>query len=251
MSLTQFFCLSLAFGVGFFTFLADSRETGGGFLRVTAALCGSFSMIALAFHLTYGQLLGAQSILLTVATLSFAMIYFFHQDEKTYLMRLLYITHNVSLLLAMYRFNNAHTLEFAFSLSSSLLLGSITYAMVMGHWYLVTPRLSEKPLQYATYFMWLLLVIKIAWTGYTYLSLGEYFVSGTNLGAGYIFNWLMLTMRIGWGYVVIAVMSYFAYRLISMRSIQSATGMLYAMTFFILVAELISNYMFFEYGMMI
>jgi hypothetical protein len=123
--------------------------------------------------------------------------------------------------------------------------------MVMGHWYLVTPRLSEKPLQYASYISWVLLVIKVVWTVSTYINLQNYFEPHTAMGAGYSFNWLMLLMRVGWGYLVVGVMSYYSYRLISMRSIQSATGMLYAMTFFIFIGELISSYMFLQYGMMI
>ena len=123
--------------------------------------------------------------------------------------------------------------------------------MVMGHWYLVTPKLSENPLKYALYISWVFLVVKMGWTVYGYLESPGFFTEMTTSGGGYAFNWMMLTMRIGWGYVVLGIMSIYAYRLVAMRSIQSATGMLYAMTFFVFVSELISSYMFLEYGIQI
>lgn len=250
-ALAEFFLISLSFGVGLFTFLADPEQTGGGFHKVVAALCAVSTMVALSLHLTYAPLTSETTILLALSIVAFSCIYFFHGDKKTKSMRLLYITHNVCLSLCIFNFHQQQWTPFLFGLTSALLLGSITYAMVMGHWYLVTPRLSEVPLKYATYVSWFFLVIKVGWTAVSYWSLQEYFSSGTYLGAGYLFNWLMLTMRVGWGYLVIGVMSYFSYRLISMRSIQSATGMLYAMTFFIFIGELISNYMFLQYKMMI
>jgi len=62
---------------------------------------------------------------------------------------------------------------------------------------------------------------------------------------------MILLMRIGWGYLIIGIMSYFAWRLIKMRSIQSATGILYVMTFFIFTGELLSGYILFKYGLFI
>lgn len=251
MKLMEFYLLSLAFGVSVFTFLADTKKTGAGFAKMTSSLCGAATVICLGISLTYREFITFQTLLLALATICFVLTYLFHKDEKSYVMRLIYRVHNLALLLAMFNFFNGSWNDFLFALSSSLLLGIITYAMVLGHWYLVTPKLSEKPLIYATYITWVLLAVKIVWTAISYTHLSEYFLSGTSLGSGYVFNWLMLTMRVGWGYFVIAVMSYFGYRLISMRSMQSATGMLYAMTFFIFIGELISMYMFMEYGMKI
>jgi hypothetical protein len=248
MKLMEFYLLSLAFGVSLFTFLAETKKTGSGFIKIISSVCGASSLICLGLSLTYREVMTAQTLFLSLATLSYLFTYLFHKDEKSYFMRMLYRIHTLTLALAMFNFFSGNWQDFLFALSSSLLLGIITYAMLLGHWYLVTPKLSEKPLQYATYIMWVVLAVKIVWTGISYYNINEYFTSGTNLGAGYVFNWLMLTMRVGWGYFVIAVMSYFGYRLISMRSMQSATGMLYAMTFSIFISELISMYMFLEYG---
>lgn len=246
--LSEFFLLSLALGVGFFSFLAKTKETGAGFLKVVAALCGSSCLIAFGLHQTYGAYTDIQSIFYLVATTCFTVIYFRHQDEKSPLMWILYLIHNIVLTLLLFEMNNSHFMQFAFGFTSIMFLGSVTYAMVMGHWYLVTPRLSEKPLLYSMYFTWVFLIIKLVWTVSGYIDNSEFFIEFTRNGGGYAFNWLMLTMRAGAGYLVLGLMSIFAYKLIAMRSIQSATGMLYAMTFFVFVAELISMFMFFDYG---
>ncbi len=70
-------------------------------------------------------------------------------------------------------------------------------------------------------------------------------------GDGYTFNWLVISMRWLWGYVALAVLSAFAWRLCRMRSIQSATGVLYIMVFFVFVGELISGYLYFKHGLAI
>lgn len=251
LMLTEFFLVALAFGVGAFTFLADTKQTGAGFLKVVSALCGGSTLIALILHLRYGSFLDPLSTLYYGALLCFILIYFFHRDQKSIFMWLLFAAHNIIFTLLIYKMNNSHFDQFLFALTSILFLGSVTYAMVMGHWYLVTPRLSEKPLKIALYFTWALLIIKIGFSVNSYLEASEFFMVNTSQGGGYAFNWMMLAMRTGWGFLVLGIMSYFAYRLVAMRSIQSATGMLYAMTFFVFVGELISNYMFYEYGLLL
>lgn len=246
--LAEFFLLSLGLGVGAFSFLADTRETGAGFIRVLAALCGVSLFIALILHLTYGTFTDPQSLLYYGATFCFLLTYFFHKDEKNIFTWIIYAAQNLILVFLLYLMNNTNQEQFLFGLTSIFFLGSVTYAMVMGHWYLVTPRLSEKPLKIALYFTWAFLIIKLVWTVVGYQESAAFFAEGTVKGGGYAFNWIMLIMRAGWGYGVLGVMSYFAYRLVAMRSIQSATGMLYAMTFFVFVAELISMYMFYDYG---
>ncbi len=247
--LAEFFLFSVGLGVGGFSFLADTQQTGAGFLKVIAGICGAALLLATALHLTYSSFGDWQTLLYGLSLLAFLGIYLFHKDRKGPLMWGLFGVHTLSLIALLMLFQNNYLDSFLFSLSSVALLGSITYAMVMGHWYLVTPRLSEKPLKMALYCAWFILIIKLVVTLVGYLEAEKFFNTGTSLGMGYLFNWIMLAMRIGWGYLAVGVMSYFAYRLISMRSIQSATGLLYAMTFFVFVGELISIYMFFQYGL--
>jgi len=127
-------------------------------------------------------------------------------------------------------------------------LGIITYAMILGHWYLVVPKLTEWHLKKALITFWGMLPLKLILLGYAYYSNESLFTVGTNGAMGYMFNWIMLLMRLGWGYLVIAVMGYYTWRLTKMRSIQSATGVLYVMTFFVFIGELIAGYYHFKYG---
>jgi hypothetical protein len=250
-NIAEFFLISLALGVGFFSFLANTKETGAGFLRVAVGLCGGSALLSLILHLTYGSVTDPQSIGYVTSLICFVLIYQFHKDEKSVFMWLLYAIHNVSLFFTLAFLMNFNTVQFIFGLSSVILLGSVTYAMVMGHWYLVTPRLSEQPLKKALYFSWAILLVKVPWSFLEVTEAGAMFEVGTRLGGGYAFNWMLVLMRSSFGYLTLAGMSYFAYRLVAMRSIQSATGMLYAMTFLVFVGELISSFMFFQYGVMI
>lgn len=246
--LSEFFLFSLALGLGFYSFLANTKETGAGFLKVLVSICGASSLTAFGLHQTYGSLTDTQSLLYLLATTLFTIVYFYHKDEKNFFTWTLYLFHNATLVLLLKEMNNSNLEHFVFSLSSVMFLGSVTYAMIMGHWYLVTPRLSEKPLIYATYFTWFFLLIKLVWTVVGVTENLSFFDQFTREGGGYAFNWLMLSMRTVGGYFVLGIMSIFAYKLIKMRSIQSATGMLYAMTFFIFISELISMFMFLNYG---
>lgn len=248
LMLAEFFLLSLGLGVGFFTFLANTSETGAGFLKVVSSICGISVLVALTLHLSYGSFTDPQSILYYLSITCFLLIFLNHKDKKGPLMWLLFTCHNIFLTLILLLMSNNSYYEFFFALTSIGLLGAVTYAMIMGHWYLVTPKLSEKPLKIALYFTWVFMVIKLGWTVSGYLDTSGFFAVGTAQGGGYAFNWMLLSMRAGWGFLVLGIMSYFAFRLVAMRSIQSATGMLYAMTFFVFVGELISNYMYFEYG---
>jgi hypothetical protein len=123
--------------------------------------------------------------------------------------------------------------------------------MILGHWYLVVPKLSEKPLKIAALFTWAILAIKIIWSSYSLYNNYAFFEEQTQLGAGYAFNWMLLSMRVSFGYLVILGMSFFNWKLLKLRSIQSSTGILYAMTFFVFIGELVSTYIFFNYGLYI
>jgi hypothetical protein len=146
---------------------------------------------------------------------------------------------------------NFQLLPSLFLLSAGLLLGIITYSMLLGHWYLVVPKLSAQPLKIAAVIMWIILGIKISWSSFSLYQNYSFFEVETQLGAGYAFNWLLLLMRVSFGYVVIVGMSFFNWKLLKLRSIQSSTGILYAMTFFVFIGELVSTYMFFNYGLYI
>lgn len=245
----EFFFLSLALGVGICTPLANSKETGVGLIKLMTSVTLAGALGALSFHLSYAPVMGLQSLMMAASFVCMALVYVLHRDQKSWFMWLVFAIQNLTLLFALFIFMNRTPYLFFYGLSSVLFLGSITYAMLLGHWYLVTPKLSMEPLKRCMILIWLVMLFKLSFMGQAMSTDIHFFVENTQYGAGYAFNWMMLTMRVLWGYVIIGVMSYFAWRLICMRSTQSATGILYAMTFFVLVGELISNFMYFSYGM--
>ncbi|MBK24035.1 MAG: hypothetical protein CME70_08550 [Halobacteriovorax sp.] len=249
LMVTEIFLLSLAFGVSLFTPIANSKLTGNGFVKliITVALVPLF--LSTLLNLRYASLTSFPSILHYIPMVCMVLVRFFHEDEKSILMWILYAVQNICLLVLFFITFNHHWPTFLYFMSSMGLLGIITYAMVLGHYYLVVPKLTVRPLQIANIILWVIISIKIAQAGIFVFDNLDFYEAGTMKGAGYSFNWLMLLMRAGWGYLVIGVMSIFNWKLLKLRSTQSATGMLYAMTFFVIIGELCAQYMYFGYGM--
>lgn len=249
--ISEFFLLSVSFGVGFFSFLANSKETGAGFLKLVTSIGFSCVGLACALYLAQGNSDIYNISLYVLSFTAFLISYLFHKDEKSAFMWILYAVFSSALFALILDVSKYQLTPSLFIFSSVLLLGVITYLMVMGHWYLVTPRLSEKPLAVGIKICWVILFLKIIWSTVNAFQNSHYFSAGTMEAGGYAFNWMMLLMRYLWGYIVIGVMSYYTWRLIIIRSTQSATGVLYAMTFFVFVGELISIYLHFTYGLYI
>ena len=112
------------------------------------------------------------------------------------------------------------------------------------------PKLSEEPLIYCLNIFWIVIFIRITSSVAVLTSTGLPFLEeGTLLGDGYMYNWLFVTMRYLWGYVAPLILSFFTYKLCRLRSIQSATGVLYIVEFFVIVGELISAYLMSKHGL--
>ncbi|MBA3777947.1 MAG: hypothetical protein H0X16_01325 [Chloroflexi bacterium] len=103
--------------------------------------------------------------------------------------------------------------------------GGALAAMILGHWYLVTPRLSERPLvltaRLLTGVIAVQLVLFAAWTATGSGAAGRPF--GALLGSFALFVWLRLLV----GLLFPLVISWMALRTASTRSMESATGLLY------------------------
>jgi hypothetical protein len=133
---------------------------------------------------------------------------------------------------------------------SSALLGISNFAMILGHYYLVVPKLTEEPLIYCLYIFWMILFLRLMSSLVTVFTSGvPYLVEGSELGDGFTYNWLFLSMRYLWGYLAPLILSFFTLRLCKLRSIQSATGVLYIIEFFVIVGELISIYLMAKHGL--
>ena len=250
-SVAEFFFLSLTLGLWGFTIFISPKMTGGGFLKLISSVCAGATLFGFILRVISHGFQLPMSFFYLGTLLLFVWKFFNSVDERKVREWLIYFVLTLGLIIQSYYFHQQNIKIFLFFMGSTLLLGSVIFSMILGHWYLVVPNLSEKPLLNITYAMWGILTVKLCMALFFIFNHPEFFELGTDKGAGYSFNWMMLTMRVGWGYLVILVMSIFGYRLIKMRSLQSATGILYAMTVFILGGELASSYLYYQFGMFI
>lgn len=250
--IADFFLLSVAWSLVLFSPIASSKLTGAGLIKLlTNTAIGSLVISMVIQGISAQGMMNLEFGLKSLALIGLILITTFHQDEKSKFMCAVYTILSVLfayLIGSLVHFDLVPTL---FIFSAGLFLGIITYSMLLGHWYLVVPKLSAHPLKVAAIFTWVILLIKITWSAYTLYSHYDFFEEQTQLGAGYAFNWMLLTMRVSFGYLVILGMSFFNWKLLQLRSIQSSTGILYAMTFFVFIGELVSIYMYFNYGLYI
>jgi len=113
---------------------------------------------------------------------------------------------------------------------SSLSLGAVSAAMLLGHWYLVTPKLSPAPLRRM---MWLLLAALVVEALVTVLSF-TLVSSGPLSGPMGWLTWLRLVVGIALP-VVIAVLAILASRA---ASLQATTGLLYIGLAFVMAGSI-------------
>jgi len=129
-------------------------------------------------------------------------------------------------------------------------LGGVWAAMVLGHWYLVTPRLPEAPLvrfaRWLTLALALQLVLFVAWLG---LGAGPQGlpVFGALFGDWALFVWLRLLV----GLVFPLIVSWAAIQTARSRSMESATGLLYINVGTIAAGTILAAGLYFGAGLLV
>ncbi len=148
--------------------------------------------------------------------------------------------------------------------AAAFALGGVMTAMWLGHWYLVTPALSERPLQFSTT---VVLVAVLAQVGFS-LAAGPSLLFGSQTTLSSSPAVVAVPTRgseikpldapqitplssdaIGWihilvGFVMPLVLGGLAWKLIRDRSFQSATGMLYLVVVCALAGEAMARGLF-------
>lgn len=148
--------------------------------------------------------------------------------------------------------------------AAAFALGGVLTAMWLGHWYLVTPALSEKPLQFATTLVLVAILAQVLFTitaGPTTVPVNQPSsgtsvtapatpAPGTNVKpANAPVVTPISTGAIGWlhilvGFIIPLVLGALAWKLIRDRSFQSATGMLYLVVVCTLAGEAMARGLF-------
>jgi hypothetical protein len=124
--------------------------------------------------------------------------------------------------------------ESASRLASAFLLGSTLSAMLLGHYYLTAPAMSIDPLKRFVKCMGWGLVARGALASY---GLWMWLEPGTSDVARGL-SPLFLTVRFGVGILGVAIATGMTWQTVSIRSTQSATGILYIAMVLVLFGEL-------------
>lgn len=136
------------------------------------------------------------------------------------------------------------------SILSSFLLGFTMTAMLLGHWYLNQPKMSGDELKRITVGFLVLVVLRfLVSTTLLFKLFGSvpeaqiyHELLGTTPG-------IFLVMRYFWGILGPLGLAYFIWGTVKIRSTQSATGILYVAVVFVLIGEIISQYLTFFHGL--
>ncbi len=132
-------------------------------------------------------------------------------------------------------------------ISSSLVLGWALVTMLLGHWYLVAPKLTFRHL---TVFCWTLLAIVLARTvavGSTLLIAGgvdpRVEPNPWRLLTGFEGQGMFFWFRILWGLGIPLALALMSLHCARRRSNQSATGILYVLVVGVLIGEITAYYL--------
>jgi hypothetical protein len=121
-------------------------------------------------------------------------------------------------------------------LAGALALGTVWSGMMLGHWYLVTPRLAPRPL--------LRLTAALA----AVLAVQGLFLLGLVLAGSPVSALFLFALRVGVGLIFPLALCYFVWRTARVRSMMSATGLLYIALGTVLAGQIIASTLFFLFG---
>ncbi|MBX3432644.1 MAG: hypothetical protein KF847_04940 [Pirellulales bacterium] len=105
--------------------------------------------------------------------------------------------------------------------TSGLLVGAVTAAMLLGHWYLNAPGMKLEPLRRLIALIVLAIVLQVAVCS---VGAGLSWKSGATFDGGTL---ALLAIRWGFGLLGVAALAWMARKTLEIPNTQSATGILY------------------------
>ena len=130
----------------------------------------------------------------------------------------------------------------------SAVTGGSLAAVVLAHWYLVTPKISERPLIVTTQLLMLVLVIQLLLFGvWTAAGIPDFEPFEILTGDNLVFVWLRLIV----GLAAPPVLAWMAWRTALTRSMESATGLLYIEFALVMASTIVAAGLLFGEGMLV
>ncbi len=128
---------------------------------------------------------------------------------------------------------------------AALVVGAVSQGMVLGHWYLVTPRLPEQPLREMTGLFVVAIAIQMVLL-VPALTLPHDTVV-TSIDTDILSN-PFFYLRVGGGMVFAALLAWMAFDASGVRAMMSATGLLYIAMALVLAGEVVGRGLMFASG---
>jgi hypothetical protein len=133
-------------------------------------------------------------------------------------------------------------------LALSAVTGGSLAGVVLAHWYLVTPKISEEPLIVTTKLLMLALGIQLLLFGvWAAAGIPDMEPFEVLTGSNMIFVWLRLVV----GLVAPLVLTAMAYRTALTRSMESATGLLYIEFALVMASTIVAAGLLFGEGLLV
>lgn len=125
-------------------------------------------------------------------------------------------------------------------ITGGLLLGLVTTAMLLGHWYLNTPTMKLEPLKRLLLFLAAAILLRVLVSGSgAWLEVASQNASERGMPQS---TWnLFLLLRWSAGLVAVLVLTWLTWQTLKIPNTQSATGILYAAVILALIGELTSQ----------
>jgi len=120
----------------------------------------------------------------------------------------------------------------------ALAVGAVSMGMVLGHWYLVTPRLPEQPLREMTGLLLIVMVLQVLLIIPALALPRDSFPSSVDTP---VLENPFLWMRIAFGLAFPMLLVFMAYDSSRVRAMQSATGLLYIAMALVLSGEVVAK----------
>ena len=128
--------------------------------------------------------------------------------------------------------------QLADRVTGGLLLGLVTTAMLLGHWYLNTPTMRLEPLKRLIVLLGASVLLRAAISG---AGIGLELTSGGNSGGLPQSSAMFLALRWLAGILGVAIMTVMTWQTLKIPNTQSATGILYAGVILAFIGELVSQ----------